>query len=319
MRKPLFKWLLRFLISAGMLYWLLHKTDFSLILKSFQNFSLFNLFIVLFLFTFTFILLSYKWKLLLPGYSSYLLMKVIFIGHFYSTVLPGQIAGEAAKAYILGRGKKNAEIIAASVLVDKITGLLGLLLVGIMGLILTQTFIPEIIIISIIALTILLLLSLFFLQIKFIHAFILKAINYLKSVFKFESIFRKIELLIYEWKLYSKKGRLLLISTLLGIAYQLISITVNVILSHAFGINVSFADWCWIAAILSFAILLPLSIGGIGIREGTLVGILSLVGVMPEKALALSFSIFCIILIFAIIGGIISNISINKLTIHPRP
>ena len=71
------------------------------------------------------------------------------------------------------------------------------------------------------------------------------------------------------------------------------------------GINILFFDWCWIQGVLSLALLLPLTFAGLGIREGTLISILGILGVAPEKALALSFSILGLQIILASIGGLI--------------
>ena len=57
------------------------------------------------------------------------------------------------------------------------------------------------------------------------------------------------------------------------------------------GIVINFVDWCWIVAILSLALFLPISIGGIGVREASLVGTLGLFGVTTERALAFSFTL----------------------------
>lgn len=313
MKKVLLKTLLRISVSALLIFLLLRKTDFSAILNTMHNFSLTNLLTAFLLFSFTFVILAYKWKILLPEYSLFLLSKTILIGHFYSTVLPGQIAGEAAKAYTLGKGKKNAEVIAASVLIDKITGLLGLLIVGIVGVFFSKTIIPPALTISLVIAAFLVAFSLVLIRVKFIFSGILKILNYLKSVFPgAKKIFNQLELLIHAWEMYSGKSKILFYSVLFGIAYQVTSIFTNLLLADGLSISVSFFDWSWIAAFLSFALLIPLSIGGIGIREGTLVGVLAIVGVIPANALALSFSLFGFTVIYAIVGGIIANSSIFK-------
>lgn len=61
-----------------------------------------------------------RWRLLLQGFSFPTLIRYTFAGLYYGMVLPGQLAGELAKAYSLGRGRKDAETIAASVLVDRV-------------------------------------------------------------------------------------------------------------------------------------------------------------------------------------------------------
>ena len=72
-------------------------------------------------------------------------------------------------------------------------------------------------------------------------------------------------------------------------------------------INIAMIDWCWILGLLSIALFLPITIGGIGVREGTLVGIMGSMGIAQEKALALSFVIFGTQIIVSLIGGVIAG------------
>ena len=75
-----------------------------------------------------------RWRLLLQGFSFPTLTRYTFVGLYYGMVLPGQLAGELAKAYSLGRGRKDAETIAASVLVDRVVALLAIIGLGVTGL-----------------------------------------------------------------------------------------------------------------------------------------------------------------------------------------
>ena len=69
-------------------------------------------------------------KLFLPGESLWRLFQLVVVGLLYSLILPDQIAGELVKAYRLGRGRPDAERIAASGVVEKACGLLGIAIVG---------------------------------------------------------------------------------------------------------------------------------------------------------------------------------------------
>ena len=94
-------------------------------------------------------------------------------------------------------------------------------------------------------------------------------------------------------------------SVLLGIVYQLLCITVILIVAPAFGIDVPLVEWLWIFALVATAALLPLSIAGLGIREGAFVAVLGLLQVPSASALALSLTIFATQLATALLGGLI--------------
>jgi uncharacterized membrane protein YbhN (UPF0104 family) len=84
------------------------------------------------------------------------------------------------------------------------------------------------------------------------------------------------------------------------------------ILAKAIGINISYYDWCWVFGVISIVVLLPVTIGGVGLREGGFVLLLGYFGVQNDKALALSLSIFGLQITGALIGGAIDLLIAKK-------
>src|ERR1700741_2527913 len=124
-------------ITAALLHFFFSKTDIKSVLDSLYGMSL-TYFIILNVMNILGVYLNaYKWNLFLPDQSFRNLAKLNFISYYFAVLLPGQIAGEAAKAYILGKNNKSQiQKIAASVVIDKITSVVGLLIVGLAGLLL---------------------------------------------------------------------------------------------------------------------------------------------------------------------------------------
>jgi glycosyltransferase 2 family protein len=85
-----------------------------------------------------------------------------------------------------------------------------------------------------------------------------------------------------------------------------------VMLASKIGIELRVADWLWVFAVVSLAVLLPLSLGGIGIREGAFVGVLGFLGVAAELALALSLTIFAFQILVASAGAILDFSRVGK-------
>ena len=93
------------------------------------------------------------------------------------------------------------------------------------------------------------------------------------------------------------------------------SISIIILFSHELGIILPLADWCWTVGLVSIAVLIPITFGGVGVREGTFAGVLSLQGVPIEKSIALSIAVFSISLLAAFIGGILElNDNFSKTT-----
>lgn len=309
--------LIKLVVAITLISWFLYISDVNKIFQSILNVSTLVFGISLILTILCLLVNTLKWKLLLPYYPSLLLLKLIFISYYYSLILPGQMAGEVAKALLLGNSKNNISQITVSVVIDKLTGIIGLLLVGIFGLLFTHVHIANSIIIGLTSICIAGILFLFALRWSPVYYFIVKITNTIRTNSSFgKNVLETAKNIIYCWNKYTKETNKLLLSILLGMMYQVCSIIMFIFLSKTLGINISFIDWCWILAILSIALFLPVTIGGIGIREGTLIGALSSLGVSSEKALALSFLIFGLQIILAIVGVIFHFTKTRKDPIH---
>jgi hypothetical protein len=81
---------------------------------------------------------------------------------------------------------------------------------------------------------------------------------------------------------------------------------VFVLLSGAIDLGLSFADCAWLRALLHLLFLLPLSVSGIGVREGALVALLLPLGYSSVQAVAYSFLLMAGLLLMAGIGGLLA-------------
>jgi uncharacterized protein (TIRG00374 family) len=297
---------LKLVFSFGLLGWFLWKTDLTQVLKVLSAIPLLTFLLVTGIYFFALFINTLKWKLLLQNYAMSQLFSFTLIAQYYSLILPGQLAGEAVKAYKLGKGNKDAEQIAASVVIDRITGLLGLIIVALIGLlcskaILAKESMPWFILCF--AICVVCLCSFYFQS--FEHS-IRGILLFVRNRFcKIEKIINQCLRLIDAWVQYLGTPVILVKSILLGIVFQLIAVFITMTLAGALGININFADWCWIFGVISLVVFLPITIGGIGLREGGFVILLGQLGVPGEKALALSLSIFGLQIIGAIAGGVV--------------
>lgn len=101
----------------------------------------------------------------------------------------------------------------------------------------------------------------------------------------------------------------LLLALTAGILSALAGITSGTYLAQAVGIQINFLTMGWIQAVMLLATSLPFAVaGGVGIREVTLVALLSAVGVSVELSLALSFLLFVRGVLISLIGGILEAV-----------
>ena len=100
---------------------------------------------------------------------------------------------------------------------------------------------------------------------------------------------------------FSRSARLR--SFLYSLGFQALCVLALFCLGNSFDANVSLADWGWVFALASVVLLVPLSIGGIGIREGTMVGALGLIGVSTCAALPIGVALTLLTAIGALGGA----------------
>lgn len=287
---------------AALLLLLFWRTDFRAIVNTLSALTFGNWLLNLFWFFCGALIAAAKWKLLLPDQPFSALLKLTFIGQYYAMLLPGQVAGEAVKAYRLGKGRQDAEQIAASVMIDRITGFVGLLAVALVGVSLNSTGVRQQVFIALVLAMAALLAFLFTFHLPW-WARITEAMGNRGP--RAVRISGQLHRFLIAWKSYAQSPLLMLASVLLGACFQLIAVWINYQIGRELGLQIAISDWCWIFAVVSIVTALPFTIGGLGLREGSFVGSLALLGIAPEKAMGLSFAIFSLLLAGAAIGGVL--------------
>jgi uncharacterized membrane protein YbhN (UPF0104 family) len=85
------------------------------------------------------------------------------------------------------------------------------------------------------------------------------------------------------------------------------------VLARAVAVELPLASALWIAAAVYVAVLLPISVIGLGVREVTLIHCLALFGVPASAALAISVLLFLDPLLNALIGGVLQAHAFGRL------
>lgn len=143
MLKTIFVNTLKVLLAGALIYWLINsgKLDFKLLMKLKDH--PFGVASAIILSVANFVLVSYRWKTILGARSLVHLplsglLKITWIGQFFSSVLPGSVSGDLVKILYIQKFDRNftKKFVFASILIDRVMGLSGLiLLVGCSSLI----------------------------------------------------------------------------------------------------------------------------------------------------------------------------------------
>ena len=229
-----------------------------------------------------------KLRVLLPGLSLWQAWRFTMIAVLFGTALPGQLAGDAVKAFRLARAAPDVgEVTAAvaAVAVDKIVGMFALLLLTALGLGLNAAIFGQPVVIAAGVVTVLIPAALAVLLSAPLPAWLGKWGQEFAA-----------------WRTVALTRGALLRSLALGIVFQMLSIAAFVILGRALGINLSITAWAVIVGLISVVLLVPVTVAGLGLREGSLVAVLAMLGEGTGPALALSFSLLALNLLGAGVG-----------------
>ena len=301
---------IKILFSFLLLVILLLMADLNALKNVFQKINL-SIFVWLILIQFFALSLNtYKWKVFIPSLKFNQLLKFNLITFFYNMIVPGQGVGEVVKIYKM-RSILPTEEIVTSVILERVFSLFTALIVCGFGLYFSNYPYPEILMLSTVAGILLIILVLWVMKVSSLE--FLRGRHY--KVFSFK-LSDKITGLILKFSnniRYSLTGFTVNVNFFLGVIAQLLNVSMVMLIGNSIGLDILFVDWCWVFSCIGIALILPISVAGIGVREGLFVMLVFQLGGKIEDGLAISLSLLIIQLFFALIGWLLdfreSNLS----------
>lgn len=243
------------------------------------------------------------------------LFNFYMIGMFFSLFFPSIVGGDFVKIYYVKRDSgKSLTYALASIYLDRATGFVALLFYGWLGaffypLALTRDdFRPigwlgmnrlDLWVIPAAAMILFLLANWVLFSSK-LYNVVVKILRWAGM----ETLSEKILLLRDAMTSFRKRPSVLIQPMVISLINIAMVILMNWLIALALGIKVTIAVLAAVISIMTLLVTLPISINGIGLRENSLVVLLALVGVEPERSLALSLISFFLIVLSALPGGV---------------
>ncbi|MDE5443680.1 hypothetical protein GWG65_19965 [Bradyrhizobium sp. CSA207] len=259
------------------------------------------------------ILTGVKWRIMLPNVGLGDIIRLVFIGQFYSFFFFGQASGEAAKIYLLSKNVGSVSGAAASNVADRLTSLVALLTVSLVGFASSSTDSPRSLqwtVVAVLSVCVVLLLSLRLEAAAKIALWIATWMEGSGRSLRYAA--QALRNAIMQWHASVHDIRRISASLLLGVLIHLGNAAALTILAEGVRVSLSFADWCWIVGIMSVAGLIPLSIGQVT-ANGTLVGLLHIVGTPLNDAMTVSILSLFINFLIAVAGALLEWLRARKL------
>lgn len=294
---------LRIITSLSLLSFIIVSVDFDQLVSIFKNIDTKFIVIILVFDIFMRLFVSYRWYVLLhrthPDFGFGEATRTTFIANFIGQFLPSWVGIEALRIY--GMAKKTSDLAGSftSVFIDRVLGVLSLLISVCIGLV----FAPEGIHSNIkIAVWIFFVFLLIGLTIIF-HPFPRKTIEMLMPA-RLKSLTQdKLKKLYVSIDEYKKYPWTLFWALLLAIIFQFFRIVLAYLAALALGVHPPVLDFFALFPIILFMMLLPISVAGIGVRDFSLIYFFSTFGIMDEaSAFSVSIIIF-VSMIFCSLPG----------------
>lgn len=281
----------KFIPVAGILIFIYIMIDIGIdnISNAFSLISVYIFAFALLLFFPRIILFTYKWQYICRkqkmDFKFLYLFKVIMKCTFYGSVTPGALGWHMRIYYLKKKTKDSLEKCITNSLLDTTVGFIAGLFLALIGSIVLIGKVP--ILLPVISLFLILYLSAFVIFMKKdignkISNFVVKII--LPKKYK-QSAGQSIELLYED----IPKIRDLFTPFVIECITWIMAATQVYIIAMAFSINIPYHVFILISIISVVATgILPISIGGLGVREGTFVFLLSMYGIAPSIAFVIS-------------------------------
>ena len=294
---------LRLTVSLVLIGLIFYKMDLARFVGLMRQANLIGLAVALLLVIVAVVLSAFKWQrlLLVQGVEVSLprLTAIYFVGLFFNNFLPTSIGGDVVRIYDLAKITDRPAESAASVISERVLASVALGLVAVAGLLFSQGRAAQFtqLIGAFCALLLLLLLAL--LTGKRWGPWVARRLpdpQGLKS--KARGFLGGISACVSDrW--------VLAWVILLSVGFQALVVLINYAIFQALGSQVSLAYCLLFIPIIMAISMLPISINGLGVREGAYAYFFGQIGLSTAESVAASLLFFILVALASLIGGAI--------------
>jgi uncharacterized protein (TIRG00374 family) len=284
-----YKYWIKWIFSLGLLAIFFFKVDWHVLGESIKMVTWWYYPVVILLSIVNQTIAALRWRLFLPEHKFDELLRLNFIGLFYAFALPSTITGDVARVIQIDKKGKGTTPVLAGVFLDKILGLLALLFLVLIAIFITEieayrAFLWPVVIVTMALLTVYLL---FYTKLyPTILSLILRA--GLSRISWFNNKMPHFQSLIQNVSTFAHQFKIVASSFILAILFQITILLSYLALDYLFHFQLNIFDYFIISGITQLLMLLPLGIGGVGMKDVSNIVMLGFAGIATERALAAS-------------------------------
>jgi uncharacterized protein (TIRG00374 family) len=225
-----------------------------------------------------------------------------FVGLFFNNLLPSNIGGDIARISDASKHAHHVSPVFSATLMDRLLGVLAIALVAVLASFAALDRFHLYAIYTAIVIAFLFALGLF---LSIFNRTVLKAFEWPFRILGARSIERAIMRLMDDLHGYKDQTGVLLRAFAASLAVQISRILVHYIVGLALGVRAAAGLYFLVVPVLAALVSLPISLNGLGIREGAGVVLFQMAGLTREQAFTVPFLTYLVSVLISLLGGLI--------------
>ncbi len=303
------KFFIKLFISLAILLLLAYAADLESLKNSFHTINFDAIIYAFLLILLIRLVMALRWKVLLNFYqvkaSLLKLLEIMFVSNAVGYLLPSGLGADIIRVYELSKNKGSSEKVLASVFLDRVFGLISMLLVALFAAMYAGFSgqmgwsIPFFLFLAV------LMLPVAFIVIRFLLSKNISLSSNRKLFIKISNFYSRFILAMQQTDI-SMYGYCVLI--LLSVLVQLIRSLVFVCIFIGLGADIAIIHYFVFVPIVFILMLVPISIGGLGVRESALYAFFGPFGLSVATCTIAGLIFHALQLVMIIPGLIIFNL-----------
>jgi uncharacterized protein (TIRG00374 family) len=293
------------LVSGALLAWLLSQTDLGALGQMFRRMDATLALAAIGTYVGAQLVSVARWKVLLAAEGIAVpfrrLFGVMLEGMFFNLFLPSMVGGDVVRGYRIYALAQGRQASLASIAVERLSGFAALMLIALAALASGHEALADGKVKALVAGTAIA----FFIIVGTIFAVPARPEGRGAGAGRLGRLLAVLGRFHQALLAYRGHTGALALALLLSFGLQTLGIITLFLLAWAMALPVSFGAFFLIVPVATVVAMVPISISGLGVREGAMVYLLGSLGIASAGAIGLSFAWFGIFLITSAPGGVI--------------
>jgi uncharacterized protein (TIRG00374 family) len=256
-------------------------------------------------------LMAYRWNLILSArgrsFKTRMLFVYYLIGIFFTNFVPGGgVSGDVARLIYIDREVRDKAFVLSTLVYERLIGVFTLLFIGLAATLMTNAYAqtePAIYVSeTVLALAFAAIVTLMSDYVSTRLARMIRAAGTRIRIKRAaEAAARTLEA-VSELR---RRPNLLIRTTAVSVAIRIVWSLGCYAVAWAMGLSIGLLTLFAFISLVDLVRLMPISVGGLGVREWAVIGLFGSIGIAREQALTFSILAFAPIYLNAIVGGIL--------------